>query len=798
MNRLWVLLFCLPALASDLVPNRYIVELSTESVGAHLIRATSRVAARTRLHNADAEAHRTAVRAQQATVRTAVQSARGRVLGSAETVRNALVVEIPDAEASRLASIPGVVKVEQARYLTLHLDHALPLHNVPQAWSQVGIANAGAGIKIGLIDTGIDVGHPGFADAGFTAPSGFPLADSKSDLAYTNNKVIVARSYAALFPTPDPDLSAADHIGHGTATAMVAGGVSNAGPLATISGVAPQAWLAAYKVFGTPGYNDNASSDVVMLAVEDAVNDGMDVISMSLGGVAYNLNVDSEVQLLDTVESLGVIVVVSAGNAGSGPSTIGSPASAPLVIAAGANNNDRLFAAKLLLPDSTSVFALPGSGAYAPAPITGPAVDVATLDGNGQACASLPAASLTAAVALIFRGTCPFEAKIDNAQAAGASAVVVYDNNPDESPITMGVGAASLPAVFISNADGLALKGQLTAALQVTLQVAAPYYSNPASIAPFSSRGPDVDYSIKPDVLATGENIYTAAQKLDSNGELYNATGYTLQNGTSFSAPLVAGAAAIVKQARPGLTTDQYRSLLINSAAPASLLPGTPASVQQGGAGVLDVLAALNATVAASPVSLGLGTGTGSVNASKNLTLTNIGTVSDTFQIAIIPAASSSPAPSVTTSSVALDPGASYTLPVTFQADTLSPGAYEGFLTVQGIKSGTTARIPYWFGVPSTTPAHITILDSAASGTAGGRVGNAITFRVTDPIGLPITNLQPSVSAVTDGAQVGSLTPLTSIPNAWSSTVRLAPQAGNNVYQIQAGDLTATVTIVGR
>ena len=84
-------------------------------------------------------------------------------------------------------------------------------------------------------------------------PAGFPLADTQADLAYTNNKVIVARSYANLFGTPDPDLSAADHLGHGTATAMVAAGVSNAGPLATISGVAPQAWLGSYKVFGTPG-----------------------------------------------------------------------------------------------------------------------------------------------------------------------------------------------------------------------------------------------------------------------------------------------------------------------------------------------------------------------------------------------------------------------------------------------------------------------------------------------------------------------------------------------------------------
>ena len=192
-------------------------------------------------------------RAEQAIAGARIQAAEGRVLGSVETMGNLLLVEIADSKASRLSSIPGVVKVYPVRTFQLLLDHALPLHHVPQAWSQVGIANAGAGIKIALIDTGIDIGHPGFADAGFTAPPGFPIADAPADLAYTNNKVIVARSYAGMFATPDPDTSAADHIGHGTATAMVAGGVSNAGPLATISGVAPQAWLASYKVFGTPG-----------------------------------------------------------------------------------------------------------------------------------------------------------------------------------------------------------------------------------------------------------------------------------------------------------------------------------------------------------------------------------------------------------------------------------------------------------------------------------------------------------------------------------------------------------------
>jgi subtilisin family serine protease len=768
-------------------------------VGAHVTRSAPRGAALGLLHSAAAERHRAIVGAEQAAVRAGVQAAEGRVLGAVETVKNALMVEIPDAKASRLASIPGVVNVYPVYTARLLLDHALPLHHVPQAWSQVGVSNAGAGIKIALIDTGIDVGHPGFADAGFSAPAGFPLADSPADLAYTNNKVIVARSYAGFFSTPDPDLSAADHVGHGTATAMVAAGVSNAGPLATISGVAPQAWLGSYKVFGTPGYNDDASTDVVLMAIDSAVNDGMDIINLSLGGFAYNLSTDPEAQSLEVAEALGVIVVAAAGNTGSDPATMNTPGDAPSVIAAGASNNDRFFADSVVLPDNSSLVAVPGNGVYSTASITGTVVDVFSLDGNGLACSSLPAGSLTGAIALIYRGTCPFETKIDLAQAAGASAVIVYDNIAGEAPITMGVGAATLPAVLISNADGLALKPRLINGFAVTVQfVPSPHYSNPASIASFSSRGPNIDYAIKPDLLAVGENIYTAAQKLDPNGALYNATGYAVEDGTSFSAPLVAGAAAVVKQARPGLTSDQYRSLLINSAGPASLVPGTAASVQQGGAGVLDVLAALNATVAAAPVSLSFGIGGSTANATQNLTLTNVGTVSDTFQISIAPAGSSAPAPQLTTTSVPLAAGASVTLPVRFQAASLKPGAYEGFVSVQGLQSGVATNVPYWYGVPSNQPAHITVLYNAGSGSAGSRIADAVYFRVTDAAGLPVT-LQPSVSAATVGAQVGSLASIDSfVPNAFTFTVRLASAPGNNVYQIQAGSLTTTVTIVGQ
>src|SRR3954453_20254315 len=176
MRLYWALFLALPLAAAD-VPNRYIVELSMEPVG--------------RIHSPAAERHRVRLRSEQAVARTRIEAPEGAVTGAVENVTNALIVHIDDAKADRLARLPGVRKVYPVRMFHLMLDHALPLHRVPQAWTVVGIDNAGVGVRIGIIDSGVDIGHPGFQDAGFAVPEGFP----RGDIRYTNKKVIVARSY---------------------------------------------------------------------------------------------------------------------------------------------------------------------------------------------------------------------------------------------------------------------------------------------------------------------------------------------------------------------------------------------------------------------------------------------------------------------------------------------------------------------------------------------------------------------------------------------------------------------------
>jgi len=284
-------------------------------------------------------------------------------------------------------------------------------------------------VKIGIIDSGIDVTHPMFMDNTLTAPAGYP----KGETALTNSKVIVARNYINLLAQPQPVLNASDEVGHGTFAAGEAAGKQVTAPLATMSGMAPGAFLGNYKVFGTPGINDLTTSAAVVAAIDAAVADGMDVMSLSLGALDYAVpSDDPEVAAIENAVAAGVVVAVAAGNDGPGTHTISSPGSAPSAITVGSVSNSRAFATQLRVtvpapvPSNLSnISYLPGDGPsiITKIPATG-AVDAQTLDDNGLACSSLPSGSLGGKIALIERGSCTFASKVNNAAAAGAAAGV--------------------------------------------------------------------------------------------------------------------------------------------------------------------------------------------------------------------------------------------------------------------------------------------------------------------------------------------------------------------------------------
>lgn len=783
------------SLAAATIPGQYIVELTGEPAAARLAHRGLRV----RGHARELQAHRQAVRLEQAPVRRAVEQANGVVVGAVDTVSDALLVRIPDAQASQLAALPGVKSVHPARTFHPTLDHAVAFHKVPDAWTQIGgPGNAGAGMKVGIIDTGIDITHPALQDPSLTVPDGFPKTDSDANTANTNNKVIVARSYMQYLPDKDPDQTARDHTGHGTGLAMIIAGHQVSGPLATIQGVAPAAQLGNYRIFGSAAVSGEGSELGILHALDDAVADGMDVINCSFGSsIAYPVDQDATVAAVNRATDAGVIVVISAGNSGPDLSTIGSPGTAASAITVGANNNDRVLAGAAALDGQPQMLAVPSDTSGSNNPLAGILTDITPLDPSGLACGTLPNGSLQGQIALVLRGVCNFSVKIANVQSAGASGVVIYTDQARPDAAAMSTSGSTLPAVMVSYQDGITLKQSIAGqpGQNVTLTFSRlPFYSNPNRIASFSSLGPNVDSSIKPDLLAVGTDFYMATESIDSTGEMYDASGYTVAQGTSFSAPLVAGAAALLKAAHPGLTAAQYRSLLINSTAPLVMTDGTQAYIQQSGTGLLDVSAALRSTAALVPSALSFGSGSGNPRVAQQLSLTNVGNAAETYSLSVVPR-DGGVAPTLDTVNVTLDPGQSQTVNVRFTADTLSAGSYEGFLHVQGASSGIDSRIAYWYGVSSSTPQSIGVMYSTVSAAARTTVQSAILFHAMDASGLVLPSVTPQVSVVSGGGTVRAIASLGSqVPGAYAVDVRLG-LAGANVFRIKVGSITRDVTI---
>jgi subtilisin family serine protease len=255
-------------------------------------------------------------------------------------VANGLAVVVPRDRLADLARVPGVARVWPS--VTYHplLDRSAPLIGAPRLWGP-NLATAGEGVKIGIIDDGVDQSHPFFNPTGYTYPPGFP----KGNTQYTTPKVIVARAFAPRATTYEnatlPFDPSADGSDHGTHVAGIAGG--DDGTLARnvrIAGIAPRAYLGNYKALSVPSPNFglDGNSPELVAAIDAAVRDGMDVINLSLGEPEIDPRRDIVVRALNAAAAAGVVPVVAAGNdyADFGQGTIGSPATATKAIAAAA------------------------------------------------------------------------------------------------------------------------------------------------------------------------------------------------------------------------------------------------------------------------------------------------------------------------------------------------------------------------------------------------------------------------------------------------------------------------------
>ena len=769
--------------------------------------------------------------AAQSKLREALAGRRIRVTGAAQTLINAVFVETAPDRAAELGSLPGVRQVVPLRRLRRLLDAAIELVNVRAAWNAVGgMGNAGAGVKIGIIDTGIDQNHPAFLDSSLAPPPGYPKC-SGEDCKYTTNKVIVARSYVSmltysenpLWSRPD-DLSPRDRQGHGTAVAMVVAGNNVSGPVAGIVGVAPKAFLGNYKVTGSPGVNDYPYEDVIIAALEDAYRDGMDLVVLSYGWPAFYGPLDQPPScstgpcdiLADAVERAvrqGMLVVVPAGNSGGDgyrfPSrnTINSPGTAPSALTVGATTNSHMYFASVQVTGNDApqglkkIPALFGNGPRLAAPLTAPLRDVTKLQNDGTACAALPSGSLAGAIALVQRGVCAFADKVNNAQAAGAVGVVMYQLDSLDSLFYPGsLENTGIPLAFIGNTDGKNLKSFLASNPDrpVTLDPSLfPLNAEYDTTADFTSRGPAIGTgALKPEVSAVGTDLYLATQSYDPNGELWDPGGFTVAAGTSFAAPMAAGAAALAKQKNPGLTAAQLKSLVVNTADDVidEYLDGrwSPAPLVSSGAGKLNAAEAVKANVTVNPATVSFGVLSGSALPNPVVLEFSNPTgqaVNLTFEVQ--PFTSDARARvSLEKPSLALAAGAKATLAVRLEGSLPAPGAYEGFVAVKGGPS--VLHIPYLYVVSDGIPYDLIPLngDGFLDVPGGGDYDQLFVYKVVDRYGAPVKDVPVRFRAVRGGGRITAADEKTDVYGIAAANARPGPQVGEQEFSVEAGGMT--------
>jgi subtilisin family serine protease len=275
-------------------------------------------------------------------LRAAVPAAR--VRWRYRIVLNGLAVVVDERDVARLRGLPGVRDVLPNATYESNLDQSPGAIGASMLWNDP-LATRGDGMKIGILDDGVEHTHPFFAPNTYAPPAGFP----RGQLGFTSSKVIVARAFAppgASWPHANQPFDP-DNSGHGTHVAGIAAGNASTptsiGPV--VSGVAPRAYIGNYRVMTVPSENVglNGNAPEIVRGIEAAVADGMDVINLSLGEPEVEPTRDVVALALDAAAAAGVVPVAAAGNsrAAFGQGSVGSPASAERAIAVGAAAAER-------------------------------------------------------------------------------------------------------------------------------------------------------------------------------------------------------------------------------------------------------------------------------------------------------------------------------------------------------------------------------------------------------------------------------------------------------------------------
>lgn len=549
------------------------------------------------------------------------------------TLFNGFTVSASPEEAATYAGIDGVVAV----YPVLPVDRPAVEAVKPELYTALAMTGAditqsdlgftGQGIKVGVIDTGIDYDHPDFGGSGTDGSTQFPTARVGHGYDFVGDDYNADPNSPNYDPVPHPDLQPDDCNGHGT---HVAGIVGASGDL---TGVAPEATLGAYRVFGCDGSTD---TEVILEALERTRVDGMDVVNMSLGAAFQSWPQYPTSMASDRLVKDGIVVVASAGNSGTdGTQAVGGPSSGSDVISVASYDNTRVLTEEMLVSDEgdadISIGFATASGAPAPSSELDDTPVVRTTDPLGCNAETI---DLDGSVAISQRGTCTFHQKAVNAQNAGAKALIIYNNTAGFLNATVsGEVAISIPVVGIPQSAGEAIVALLSdddAAPTVAFTGELSSQENPTAglISSFSSWGLAADLSLKPDLGAPGGSIYST-YPLEEDG-------FATLSGTSMASPHVAGAVALMLNANPELTPAEVLVRLQNTATPSNFANapslGILDAAHRQGAGLIHVDRAILGSTTVSPGKISAGESADGPH-TERLTITNRGNDAVTWTV---------------------------------------------------------------------------------------------------------------------------------------------------------------------
>jgi minor extracellular serine protease Vpr len=662
-------------------------------------------------------------RAQQAFLdRAAGQGVPVEVRQRFSSLWSGVSARIADGDIPTVAGLPGVAAVypvlevqapEPASSFEPEMLTALAMTGADVAQSELGYT--GKGIRVGIVDTGIDTDHPDFGGSGTDGTTAFPSAKIVAGYDFVGDAFNADARSPRYQPVPAPDDDPDDCQGHGTHVAGIVGadGDTSAGG---VRGVAPDVELGAYRVFGCEG---STTSDIIVAALERALADGMDVVNQSLGAAFQTWPQYPTAVASDNLVAAGVVMVASIGNSGaSGTWSAGAPGVGNDVIGVASFDNTNV-TAQVFQVDGREVAYAPGAGA--PEPPTSGSLDLVALGAPGSAaartCEAVPTDVVAGKAVLVERGAhaaypacdATFYAKALRAQQAGAAAVVLYNNVPGMfSPSVAGAEQITIPVVAITDTDGAALTAAAADGATLTWTDEVGSVENPTGglISSFSSYGMTADLQLKPDLGAPGGSIYSTYPL--ENGR------YATLSGTSMSAPHVAGAVALLLQARPDVETGEVRDLLQNSAQPAvwslNRSLGFLEPVHRQGAGMIQVDTAILTDTWVTPGKLSLGESEhGPVE--RTLTVTNDGDTDVTFTTSFVDAISTRgnpDAPTFTIGTSTVQMPAALTVPAGGSAD-----------LVVSIAPGATLDLAQYGGYLRLTPQEGDVLSVPFSGFAG-------------------------------------------------------------------------------